>query len=121
MVSYDPGSIPYMRSYNRLPNDRKLARKGGQRTALWAGAQPYGAHTTMPEGARAQGSGDSARISYKVGFYAKIWVLIMIKPIFNDFSPFLGDIGHFWSLIFGRKLEMSNQLPSYITQAFLRP
>jgi hypothetical protein len=59
--------------------------------------------------------------SYKVGFITIFGFLIVIKPIFNVFSPFLGVIGHFWSLNFRRKLEMSNQLPSYITQACLRP
>jgi hypothetical protein len=37
------------------------------------------------------------------------------------FSPFLGDIGQFWSPNFGRKLEMDNQLQIYIKQACLRP
>jgi hypothetical protein len=44
-----------------------------------------------------------------------------IMPDFIGFSPFLGDIGHFWSPNFGRKLEMSNQLQIYINQACLRP
>ena len=42
-------------------------------------------------------------------------------PDINGFSPFLGDIGHFWSPNFGRKLEMNNQLQIYINQAWLRP
>ena len=42
-------------------------------------------------------------------------------PVIIGFSPFLGDIGHFWSPKFGRKLEMNNQLHIYINQACLRP
>jgi hypothetical protein len=56
------------------------------------------------------------------------WVFLYMFFIFNDimpviigFSPFLGDIGHFWSPNFGRKLEMDNQLQIYINQACLRP
>jgi hypothetical protein len=47
--------------------------------------------------------------------------LIDFMPVINGFSPFLGDIGHFWSPNFGRKLEMNNQLQIYINQACLRP
>jgi hypothetical protein len=53
-------------------------------------------------------------------FY-KFWILLILCLLFNGFSPFLGDIGHFWSPNFGRKLEMSNQLQIYINQACLRP
>jgi hypothetical protein len=56
------------------------------------------------------------------------WVFYKVLGFFNDlmpdfigFSPFLGDIGHFWSPNFGRKLEMNNQLQIYINQACLRP
>jgi hypothetical protein len=48
-----------------------------------------------------------------LGFITNFWFLSVIRAVFNGFSPFLGDIGHFLSLIFVRKLEMSNQLPSY--------
>jgi hypothetical protein len=46
--------------------------------------------------------------SYKVGFLTDFGFLINVNPIFNVFTPFLGVIGHFWSLIVWRKLEMSN-------------
>jgi hypothetical protein len=42
-------------------------------------------------------------------------------PVFNGFSPLLGDIGHFWSPNFGRKLGMDIQLQIYKNQAYLRP
>jgi hypothetical protein len=42
-------------------------------------------------------------------------------PIISRFSPFLGDIGHFWRPDFWRKLGMRNQLLCYINQACLRP
>jgi hypothetical protein len=42
-------------------------------------------------------------------------------PVNGGFGPFLGDIGHFWSPNFGRKLGMDNQLQIYINQAYLRP
>jgi hypothetical protein len=47
--------------------------------------------------------------------------LFDLLPVIIGFSPFLGDIGHFWSPNFGRKLEMNNQLQIYINQACLRP
>jgi hypothetical protein len=53
--------------------------------------------------------------NYKVDFITNFWVLIIVNPIFNVFSPFLGVIGQFLSLNSWRKLEMSNQLPRYIT------
>jgi hypothetical protein len=55
-----------------------------------------------------------------VGFLTDFGFLINVKPIFNGFYPFLGVIGWFWSLTSWRKLEMSNQLPSYITKFCLR-
>jgi hypothetical protein len=42
-------------------------------------------------------------------------------PVNSGFWPFLGDIGHFWSLDFGRTLGMDNQLQIYKIQSFLRP
>ena len=75
---------------------------------------------------------ESRGVRTELGSYAHItvvkwvfmpifWVFIINMPIFSWFSPFLGDIGHFWSPNFWRKLEMSNQLQSYINQACLRP
>ena len=42
-------------------------------------------------------------------------------PIFSRFTPFLGDIGHFWRPDSWRKLGMWNQLLRYINQTCLRP
>jgi hypothetical protein len=42
-------------------------------------------------------------------------------PNISRFSPFLGDIGHFWRPDSWRKLGMWNQLQCYINQACLRP
>jgi hypothetical protein len=53
--------------------------------------------------------------------YYSIGILFVILPNISGFSPFLGDIGHFWSPNFGRKLEMRNKLQIYINQACLRP
>jgi hypothetical protein len=60
-------------------------------------------------------------ILYKSGFLYIVFFLIDYMPVNDGFSPFLGDIGHFWSPNFGRKLGMDNQLQIYINQAFLRP
>jgi hypothetical protein len=104
-----------------LPNNRELAQKGG------ASAQPFGlalghmAPYDLAKGARTRRRGLAPDFLLKVGFITNFWVLIVIKPIFNGFSPFLGVIGQFWSLNSWRKLEMSNQLPSYITKACLKP
>jgi hypothetical protein len=57
----------------------------------------------------------------KVGFVKVFGFLNDYKPVTNRFSPLLGDIGHFWSPNFGRKLGMDNQLQIYINQACLRP
>jgi hypothetical protein len=54
-------------------------------------------------------------------FFVKFGILFDLLPVINGFSPFLGDIGHFWSPNFGRKLGMDNQLQIYINQACLRP
>ena len=55
-----------------------------------------------------------------MGILTKFWVLLLIKPIFNVINPFLGVIGHFWSLNSWRKLEMDNQLHHYLSKAILR-
>jgi hypothetical protein len=39
---------------------------------------------------------------------------MIFMPVNGGFGPFLGDIGHFWSPNFGRKLGMDNQLQIYI-------
>jgi hypothetical protein len=54
-------------------------------------------------------------------FFAIVGILFGLMPVFNGFSSFLGDIGHFWSPNFGRKLGMDNRLQIYINQACLRP
>jgi hypothetical protein len=46
---------------------------------------------------------------------------LILMPVNGGFYPFLGDIGHFWSPNFGRKLGMDNQLQIYKNQACLRP
>jgi hypothetical protein len=65
--------------------------------------------------------GLSQNICKKWVFVIMFGFFIDFKPVINGFSPFLGDIGHFWSPNFGRKLEMNNQLQIYINQAYLRP
>jgi hypothetical protein len=54
-------------------------------------------------------------------FVIEFGFLLLIQPIISRFSPFLGDIGHFWRPDSWRKLELSNQLQGYINQACLRP
>jgi hypothetical protein len=56
-----------------------------------------------------------------LSFCCIVEIFIDIKPVNNGFSPFWGDIGHFLSPNFGRKLGMDNQLQIYINQACLRP
>jgi hypothetical protein len=43
-------------------------------------------------------------------FLLSFGILFDYYACFNGFSSFLGDIGHFWSPNFGRKLGMDNQL-----------
>jgi hypothetical protein len=71
------------------------------------------------QGARQKGA--APNFKQKVGFFVKFRIFIDIMPIINGFNSFLGDIGHFWSPNFGRKLVMDNQLQIYINQACLRP
>jgi hypothetical protein len=72
-------------------------------------------------GVRAGQRGLGPIIKHTVGFLLMFWIFIDIVPVINGFYPFLGDIGHFWSPNFGRKLGMDNQLQIYINQACLRP
>jgi hypothetical protein len=75
----------------------------------------------MSEGAHIDEGGQCPILFKKWVLYYTIWDFIVIMPDIVGFSPFLGDIGHFLSSNFGRKLEMSNQLQIYINQACLRP
>jgi hypothetical protein len=97
-----------------------MAHKGegwGPSSNPWSCKPPYEDFRGRTHGIR----GLCPIFNYKVVFLTNFWVLIVIKPMFNGFSPFLGVIGHLWSLNFRRKLEVRNQLPIYITQACLRP
>jgi hypothetical protein len=71
-------------------------------------------HMTANQGARPQGGGLMPDLLQKWVFTQCFGFLFINMPIFSGFSPFLGDIGHFWRPNSWRKLEMSNQLQSYI-------
>ena len=71
-------------------------------------------HMTMKKGGVCRNQGLNARFFLKVGFCYGFWIFIDYLPDINGFSPFLGDIGHFWSPNSWRKLEMRNQLQGYI-------
>jgi hypothetical protein len=67
-------------------------------------------HMVVPYDQGACQRGVAPNFKQKVGFLLKFGILIDYMPVINGFSPFLGDIGHFWSPNFGRKLGMDNQL-----------
>jgi hypothetical protein len=74
------------------------------------------------KGAHARSKGARPIFLYKKWFFFySFGFLIDFMPVTNGFYPFLGDIGHFWSPNFGRKLGMDNQLQIYKNQACLRP
>jgi hypothetical protein len=73
-----------------MPPKPGAAQKGGATLSLWDSARPHG--PPYDQGARADW-GIAPNFNYKVGFITNFWVLIVIKPIFNVFSPFLGVIG----------------------------
>jgi hypothetical protein len=48
---------------------------------------------TLSKGRTLEKRGLMPKFNYKVGFITNFWVLMVIKPIFDGFSPFLGVIG----------------------------
>jgi hypothetical protein len=72
------------------------------------------AHMTEFRGRAPMPRGLSPNFIQKWILYYGFWIFIDYLPDINGFSPFLGDIGHFWNPNFGRKLEVSNQLQIYI-------
>jgi hypothetical protein len=76
--------------------------KGASAIAL--GHMP--SHMTTKIGARTD-LGGCGPITLQSGFLKRIWFfLIITMPIISRFTPFLGDIGHFWRPDSWRKLGM---------------
>jgi hypothetical protein len=48
---------------------------------------------TIQRGARADGGDKARNLTIKWVFVTNFWFLVVLKPIFNGFSPFLGVIG----------------------------
>jgi hypothetical protein len=76
---------------------------------------------TLPRGRAPDKGGLSPNFKQKWVFSNVLGFYLIFDAYINGFYPFLGDIGHFWSPNFGRKLGMDNQLQIYKNQACLMP
>jgi hypothetical protein len=85
------------------------------------GARPHTIPCDQEKGRATRVWGLRPNTIAKVGFcYVFGFFFQLIMPIISRFTPFLGDIRHFWRPDSWRKLGMLNQLQGYINQAYLR-